>query len=92
MFPVVVNAVPFSQQPQPPSFIGPPKFKSKGLVFAISHLVVVAQVVTVHDALVAPDDVEEVVLGQEAAGHVRTEQAGKAAGIGETATSLLKMK
>ncbi len=43
-----------------------------------AHLVVVAEVVSVLDALVAPDDVEEPVLPQEAGGDVRTELAGVA--------------
>ncbi len=46
---------------------------------AYAHLVVVAEVVSVLHALVAPDDVEEPVLPKEAGGDVRTELAGVAA-------------
>ena len=39
------------------------------------------EVVSVILALVAPDDVEKVVLGQELVGHVRAEQAAEASRI-----------
>ena len=41
------------------------------------------EVVSVLDALVAADDVEQLVVGQEAGGHVRTEEAREAARVRE---------
>ena len=55
----------------------------------LPHFVVVAEVVSVLDALVAPHDVEEVVLLQEGGGDVRTEHAGEAAVVGEATLLLL---
>lgn len=45
-----------------------------------THLVIVREVVSVILALVAPDDVEEVVLCQEAVRHVGSKQVGVASG------------
>ena len=50
------------------------------------------EVVSIVLALVAPDDVEEVVLGQEPARHVRPEQVGVAAGTQVVAGPGLHMR
>ena len=55
------------------------------------HLVVVGEVVSVLDALVAPDDVEQLVVCQEPRGHVRPEEAREAARVGEAAGLVLKI-
>ena len=47
--------------------------------FSHAHLVIVGEVVAVLHALVAADDVEQLVVGQEAGGHVRPEEAREAA-------------
>ena len=48
-----------------------------------AHLVIVCEVVAVLHALVAADDVEQLVVGQEAGGHVRPEEAREAARVRE---------
>ena len=59
---------------------------------AHAHLVIVCEVVAVLDALVAADDVEQLVVGQEAGGHVRPEEAREAARVREPTGLVLESK
>jgi hypothetical protein len=58
----------------------------------LSHLVVVREVVSVLHALVAADDVEQVVVGQKPGCHVGAKQAGITSGVGEATELVLKKK
>ena len=60
--------------------------------FSHAHLVIVGEVVAVLHALVAADDVEQLVVGQEAGGHVRPEEAREAARVGEPTGLVLEFK
>ena len=60
--------------------------------FSHVYLVIVGEVVAVLHALVAADDVEQLVVGQEAGGHVRPEEAREAARVGEATRLVLKSK
>ena len=62
------------------------------LLFSHAHLVVVGEVVAVLHALVAADDVEQLVVRQEAGGHVRPEEAREAARVGEPTGLVLESK
>ena len=57
-----------------------------------AHLVVVREVVAVLHALVAPDDVEELVVREEPGGHVGAEQAREAPRVGKAAGLVLKWR
>ena len=61
-------------------------------ISAPAHLVVVGEVVSVLHALVAPDDVEELVVRQELGRHVRPEEAREAARVGKATGLVLKSK
>ena len=60
--------------------------------FSHAHLVIVGEVVAVLHALVAADDVEQLVVGQEAGGHVRPEEAREAARVREPTGLVLESK